>query len=71
MTIPTSMNCDFQIGGENSIPKIMIFTRNSDSMYELELNKGATDTKTVKVGMKNLRSLKYFENCLIGIDSKL
>lgn len=71
MNILTSINCDFQIGGENTVPKIMAFTQNSENMYEFDLNLGTTETKVIKVGMKNLRSLKYFENCLLGIDAKL
>lgn len=49
----------------------MVFPQTSESMFEFDLNQGSAQTKTVKVGMKNLKSLKYFENCLVGIDAKL
>lgn len=69
--ILTSVNCDFHIGNDESIPKVIAFVQNSENLYEFDLNGGMIECKTANVGMKNLRCLSYYENCLLGIDSKL
>jgi hypothetical protein len=67
----TSVNCDFRIGAGQNIPKIIAFIQNSEELYEFDLNGGLVECKTANVSMKNLRSISYYENCLLGIDETL